>query len=120
MAYVKMVNSVFLQRIQLFKLKVYFAVFASMVWGLSALKKDIYFRFCGDDCWLHQRSTSTINTIILGLCRVVFYDGSNWLITMRGEGGLQKGKSTDFRLSELGISQIAFTALLVLRVLIAN
>ena len=39
MAYVKMVNSVFLQRIQPFKLEVYFAVFASMVWGLSALKK---------------------------------------------------------------------------------
>ena len=49
-----------------------------------------YFRFYGDDCWLHQRSTSTINTIILGLHRVVFYDGSNWLITMRGEVGLQK------------------------------
>ena len=39
MAYVKMVNSVFLQRIQPFKLEVYFAVFASMVWGLSAFKK---------------------------------------------------------------------------------
>ena len=67
-----------------------FAVFASMVWGLSALKKNVYFRYCGDDCCLHQRSTSTINTIILGLRRVVFYDGSNWLITMRGEVGLQK------------------------------
>ena len=53
-------------------------------------KQNIYFRFYGDDCWLHQRSTSTINTIILGLRRVVFYDGSNWLITMRGEVGLQK------------------------------
>ena len=61
-----------------------------MVWGLSALKKNIYFRYCGDDCCLHQRSTSTINTIILGLRRVVFYDGSYWLITMRGEVGLQK------------------------------
>ena len=61
-----------------------------MVWGMfSALKKNIYFRYCGDDC-LHQRSTSTINTIILGLRRVVFYDGSNWLITMRGEVRLQK------------------------------
>ena len=59
-----------------------------MVWGLSALKKNIYFRYCGDDC-LHQRSTSTINTIILGLRRVVFYDGSNWLIAMRGGVGLQ-------------------------------
>ena len=61
-----------------------------MVWGLSALKKKIYFRFYGDDCWLHQRSTSTINTIILGLHRVLFNDSSNWLITMRGEVGLQK------------------------------
>ena len=34
--------------------------------------------------------------------------------------GLQKGKSGDFRLSELGISQIAFTALFLLRVLVAK
>ena len=58
--------------------------------SFSIEKIYIYFRFYGDDCWLHQRSTSTINTIILGLNRVVFYDGSNWLITMRGEVGLQK------------------------------
>ena len=30
-----------------------------------------------------------IYTIILGLRQVVFYDGSNWLITMRGSVGLQ-------------------------------
>ena len=52
-------------------------------------KKYIYFRYCRDDCCLHQRSTSTINTIILGLRRVVCYDGSNWLIAMRGGVGLQ-------------------------------
>ena len=68
----------------------YFAVFASTVWGLWALKKIyIYFRYCRDDCCFHQRSTSTINTIILGLRRVVCYDGSNWLIAMRGGVGLQ-------------------------------
>ena len=69
----------------------YFAVFSSTVWGLSALKKKmyIYFRYCRDDCCLHQPSTSTVNTIILGLRRVVFYDGPNWLITMRGGVGLQ-------------------------------
>ena len=76
MAYVKMVNSVFLKRIQPFKLQVYFAVFASMVWELSALQKK-KFRCCGYDCCLHQHSTSTINTIILELRRLVFYDGSN-------------------------------------------
>ena len=81
-------------------------------------KQNIYFRFYGDDCWLYQRSTSTINTIILGLRQVVFYDGSNWLITIRGWA--TKGKSTDFRLPELDISQIAFTAPLLLWVLIAN
>ena len=42
MAYVKMVNSVFLQRIQPFKLQVYFEVFASMVWGLSEKKKKTF------------------------------------------------------------------------------
>ena len=36
-----------------------------------------------------EPSTSTINTILLGLRRVVFYDGSNWLIAMRGRVGLQ-------------------------------
>ena len=85
-----------------------------MVWGLSALKKKIYFRFYGDDCWLHQRSTSTINTIILGLHRVVFYDGSNWLIAMRGGVGLQK---ESLQISDY---QIVFTALLLLRVLFEN
>ena len=84
-----------------------------MVWGLSALKKNIYFRYCGDDC-LHQRSTSTINTIILGLRRVVFYDGSNWLIAMRGGVGLQK---ESLQISDY---QIVFTALLLLRVLFEN
>ena len=69
----------------------------SLFWGICqyglgcfSIAKNIYFRYCGDDCCLHQRSTSTINTIILGLRRVVFYDGSNWLLTMRGEVGLQK------------------------------
>ena len=85
-----------------------------MVWGLSALKKYIYFRYCGDDCCLHQRSTSTINTIILGLRRVVFYDGSNWLIAMRGGVGLQK---ESLQISDY---QIVFTALLLLRVLFEN
>ena len=85
-----------------------------MVWGLSALKKNIYFRYCGDDCCLHQRSTSTINTIILGLRRVVFYDGSNWLIAMRGGVGLQK---ESLQISDY---QIVFTALLLLRVLFEN
>ena len=58
--------------------------------GSFSIEKKKNFRFYGDDCWLHQRSTSTINTIILGLHRVLFYDSSNWLITMRGEVGLQK------------------------------
>ena len=58
--------------------------------GSFCIEKNTYFPFCGDYCCLHQRSTSTINTIILGLHRVVFHDGSNWLITMRGEVGLQK------------------------------
>ena len=40
--------------------------------------------------WRWLLLTSTINTIILRLRRVVFFDGSNWLITMRGEVGLQK------------------------------
>ena len=52
-------------------------------------KMYIYFRYCREDCCLHQPSTSTVNTIILGLRRVVFYDGPNWLITMRGGVGLQ-------------------------------
>ena len=52
-------------------------------------KKYIHFPYCRDDCCLHQPSTSTINTNILGLRRVVFYDGSNWLIAMRGGVGLQ-------------------------------
>ena len=57
--------------------------------GSFSIEKNTYFPFCGDDCCLHQ-PTSTLNTIILELHRVVFYDGSNWLITMRGEVGLQK------------------------------
>ena len=58
--------------------------------GSFSIEKNTYFRYCGDDCCLHQRSTSTINTIILRLRRFVFDDGSNWLIAMRGEVGLQK------------------------------
>ena len=58
--------------------------------GSFSFEKNTYFRFCGDDCYSDQRSASTLNPIILGLHRVVFYDGSNWLITMRGGVGLQK------------------------------
>ena len=71
-AYGKMVNSIFCGICQ---------------YGLGSF--SIYFRYCRDDCCLHQPSTSTINTIILGLRRVVFYDGSNWLIAVRGGVGLQ-------------------------------
>ena len=48
----------------------------------------------------------------------MFYGSSYWLITIRGEVKATKGKTTDFRLPELGISKTAFTALPLLRVLI--
>ena len=47
-----------------------------MVWGFSLLKNNIFV-------------FETLKEIILGLRRAVCYGGSNWLITMRGEDGLQ-------------------------------
>ena len=44
----------------------------------------------------------------------MFYDGSNWLIAMRGGVGLQK---ESLQISDY---QIVFTALLLLRVLFEN